>query len=88
MELDFEDIHFIVEKSMEAAQLATVLALEPAGALLLESDITRWLKYNIPRTRSSWNLSSVESSRVIVVARRRTATSITTRVTSKRPLPR
>ena len=34
MELDFEDIHFIVEKSMEAAQLATVLALEPAGALL------------------------------------------------------
>lgn len=47
MELDFEDIHFIVEKSMEAAQLATVLALEPAGALLLESDIKRWLKYNI-----------------------------------------
>ena len=44
MELDFEDIHFIVEKSMEAAQLATVLALEPAGALLLESDIKRWLK--------------------------------------------
>ena len=47
MELDFEDIHFIVEKSMEAAQLATVLALEPVGALLLESDIKRWLKYNI-----------------------------------------
>ena len=49
MELDFEDIHFIVEKSMEAAQLATVLALEPAGALLLESDIKRWLKYNISK---------------------------------------
>ena len=49
MELDFEDIHFIVEKSMEAAQLATVLALEPAGSLLLESEIKRWLKYNISK---------------------------------------
>ena len=48
-ELDFEDIHFIVEKSMEAAQLATVLALEPAGSLLLESEIKRWLKYNISK---------------------------------------
>lgn len=49
MELDFEDIRFIVQKSMEAAQLATVLALEPAGSLLLESEIKRWLKYNISK---------------------------------------
>jgi len=49
MELDFEDIKFIVEKSMETAQLATVLALEPAGSLLLESEIKRWLKYNISK---------------------------------------
>ena len=91
MELDFEDIHFIVEKSMEAAQLATVLALEPAGALLLESDIKRWLKYNISKggpIRNSRNLLTVVSSRGIDVARPRTATSITTRGKSRRPLQR
>lgn len=47
MELGFNDIQYIVQKSMEAATLATVLALEPAGAYILESDVKRWLKYNI-----------------------------------------
>ena len=47
MELQFNDIQYIVQKSMEAATLATVLALEPAGAYILESDVKRWLKYNI-----------------------------------------
>lgn len=43
------DLSLGVEKSMEAAQLATILALEPAGSLLLESEIKRWLKYNISK---------------------------------------
>lgn len=82
---------------MEAAQLATVLALEPAGALLLESDIKRWLKYNISKGGKSDDTRTYKKFQELVdrgvikgidVARPRTATSITTRGKSRRPLQR
>lgn len=97
MELGFNDIQYIVQKSMEAATLATVLALEPAGAYILESDVKRWLKYNIldDKGKEDGNtfskFQSLVERGIIKGTRRgksRRVMSITTRQRSRRLSPR